>query len=127
MRTCDFCSHHKMTVLNSDGSTICASCSDAEYVTNLLNAVEIYQARNAELVEALESAQRSIADMEFEKRMLRPVGVMSESRFRALENGESRFIALWPRPGIYLPRKRPDDGVMVYARIYAAGISIKGE
>ncbi len=78
------------------------------------------------LIEALESAQRKIAELESEKRMLRPVGVMSESRFRALENRESRFIALWPRPGIYLPRKRPDDGVIVYAR---TGIKceVKGE
>ncbi|KIU35556.1 hypothetical protein SR38_03945 [Atlantibacter hermannii] len=78
------------------------------------------------LVEALESAQRTIAELESDKRLLRPVGVMSESRFRALENRESRFIALWPRPGIYLPRKRPDDGVIVYAR---TGIKceLKGE
>lgn len=78
------------------------------------------------LVEALESAQRTIAELESDKRLLRPVGVMSESRFRALENRESRFIALWPRPGIYLPRKRPDDGVIVYAR---TGIKceVKGE
>lgn len=78
------------------------------------------------LVEALESAQRTIAELESDKRLLRPVGVMSESRFRALENRESRFIALWPRPGIYLPRKRPDDGVIVYA---STGIKceLKGE
>lgn len=85
-----------------------------------------WQAASAELVEALESAQRTIAELESDKRLLRPVGVMSESRFRALENRESRFIALWTRPGIYLPRKRPDDGVIVYAR---TGIKceVKGE
>ncbi|WP_233607003.1 hypothetical protein [Citrobacter sp. FDAARGOS_156] len=67
-----------------------------------------------------------IAELEAEKETLRPVGVMSEGAFRRLENSESRFIALWPRPGIYLPRKRPDDGVIVYART-AAGIGVKGE
>ncbi|MDU7382422.1 hypothetical protein [Atlantibacter hermannii] len=64
MRTCEFCVHYKMTALNSDGSSICAACCDAEYVTNLLNAIEIYQARNAELVEALERAQQIIAELE---------------------------------------------------------------
>ncbi|MDM2960378.1 hypothetical protein [Citrobacter sp. CK202] len=51
---------------------------------------------------------------------LRPVGVMSESAFHRLERSESRFIALWPRPGIYLPRQRPDDGVIVYAKVEGA-------
>ncbi len=61
-----------------------------------------------------------VAELEAEKASLRPVGVMSQDRFHALENSQVRFIALWPRPGIYLPRKRPDDGVIVYAR--TAGI-----
>ncbi|WOJ32680.1 hypothetical protein R1917_10235 [Citrobacter koseri] len=51
---------------------------------------------------------------------LRPVGVMSESAFHRLERSESRFIALWPRPGIFLPRPRPDDGVIVYAKVEGA-------
>lgn len=51
---------------------------------------------------------------------LRPVGVMSESAFHRLERSESHFIALWPRPGIYLPRQRPDDGVIVYAKVEGA-------
>ncbi|WP_228262781.1 hypothetical protein [Klebsiella pneumoniae] len=38
------------------------------------------------------------------------------------------FIALWPRPGIFLPRKRPEDGVIVYARTAAAaGIKVEAE
>ena len=41
---------------------------------------------------------------------------MSEKAYHRLENRESRFIALWPRPEIYLPRKRPEDGVIVYGR-----------
>nr|WP_268055661.1 MULTISPECIES: ead/Ea22-like family protein [unclassified Citrobacter] len=78
------------------------------------------------LGEDLDAAEKRIAEFEAEKETLRPVGVMSEGAFRRLENSESRFIALWPRPGIYLPRKRPDDGVIVYART-AAGIGVKGE
>lgn len=72
-----------------------------------------------ELVEALEKAQLSIAELELEQEHLRPVGVMSEKAFHRLENSECRFIALWPRPGIFLPRKRPEDGVIVYARTAA--------
>lgn len=72
-----------------------------------------------ELVEALEKAQLSIAELEREQEHLRPVGVMSEKAFHRLENSECRFIALWPRPGIFLPRKRPEDGVIVYARTAA--------
>ncbi|WP_115656630.1 ead/Ea22-like family protein [Klebsiella variicola] len=71
------------------------------------------------LVEALEKAQLSIAELEREQEHLRPVGVMSEKAFHRLENSECRFIALWPRPGIFLPRKRPEDGVIVYARTAA--------
>lgn len=67
------------------------------------------------LVEALEKAQQRIGELEREEESFRPVGVMSEKAFHHLENNRSRFIALWPRPGIYLPRKRPDDGVIVYA------------
>lgn len=74
------------------------------------------ESRNAELVEALEKARQRIAELDREQETLLPVGVMSEKAFRRLENSESRFIALWPRPGIYLPRKRPEDGVIVYAR-----------
>ena len=66
------------------------------------------------LVEALEKAQRHIGELERKEEALRPVGVMSEKAYHRLENRESRFIALWPRPEIYLPRKRPEDGVIVY-------------
>ncbi|HGO4786721.1 TPA: hypothetical protein MDR44_004626 [Klebsiella pneumoniae] len=80
------------------------------------------------LVEALEKAQLSIAELEREQEHLRPVGVMSEKAFHRLENSECRFIALWPRPGIFLPRKRLEDGVIVYARTAAsAGIKVEAE
>lgn len=69
---------------------------------------------------------RRIAELEAEKAELRPVGVMSEKAFYRLKQSESRFIALWPRPGIHLPRKRPHDSVIVYARVATAGIG-KGE
>ncbi|MEH9183543.1 MULTISPECIES: hypothetical protein [Klebsiella pneumoniae complex] len=81
-----------------------------------------------ELVEAVEKAQLSIAELEREQEHLRPVGVMSEKAFHRLENSECRFIALWPRLGIFLPRKRPEDGVIVYARTAAAaGIKVEAE
>ncbi|EOX7250263.1 ead/Ea22-like family protein [Escherichia coli] len=74
----------------------------------------------------LNFAQARIAELERMESALRPVGVMSQAAYHRLENRESRFIALWPRPEIYLPRKRPDDGVIVYAR--TAGIQvIEGE
>ncbi|HBS1785025.1 ead/Ea22-like family protein [Klebsiella pneumoniae] len=75
-----------------------------------------------------EELQARIAGLEREQEHLRPVGVMSEKAFHRLENSESRFIALWPRPGIFLPRKRPEDGVIVYARTAAAaGIKVEAE
>ncbi|HGP0335439.1 TPA: hypothetical protein ACLE2I_004650 [Klebsiella quasipneumoniae] len=108
-----------------------------------------YQAGGAELVEAVEKAQgmetywktqcrgitdhceelqARIAELEREQEQLRPVGVMSEQAFHRLENRECRFIALWPHPGIFLQRKRPEDGVIVYARTAAAaGIKVEDE
>ncbi|ESN60031.1 hypothetical protein L363_01524 [Klebsiella pneumoniae MGH 17] len=75
-----------------------------------------------------EELQACIAELEREQGHLRPVGVMSEKAFHRLENSECRFIALWPRPGIFLPRKRPEDGVIVYARTAAAaGIKVEAE
>ncbi|WP_375601177.1 hypothetical protein [Klebsiella aerogenes] len=80
------------------------------------------------LVESLELAQQRLAELERKEGALRPVGVMSEKAYHRLENRESRFIALWPRPEIYLPRKRPEDGVIVYARTAAtAGIKVEAE
>lgn len=78
------------------------------------------------MVEALEARDKQIAELEREKGSLRPVGVMSEKAYHRLENRESRFIALWPRPEIYLPRKRPEDGVIVFART-AAGVAVEGK
>lgn len=75
-----------------------------------------------------EELQARIAGLEREQEQLRPVGVMSEQAFHRLENSECRFIALWPRPGIFLQRKRPEDGVLVYARTAAAaGIKVEAE
>ncbi|HEC2049773.1 hypothetical protein [Klebsiella oxytoca] len=79
-----------------------------------------------QLIEALERAQLCIAKLRHEQKSLRPVGVISEKAYHRLENRESRFIALWPRPEIYLPRKRPEDGVIVYARTVCTQI-IEGE
>ncbi|MBC4671697.1 hypothetical protein H8L83_08500 [Klebsiella quasipneumoniae] len=80
------------------------------------------------LGEDLDSAEKRIAELEREQEQLRPVGVMSEKAFHRLENSECRFIALWPRPGIFLQRKRPEDGVLVYVRTAAAaGIKVEAE
>ncbi|TYD01638.1 hypothetical protein NHG68_19605 [Enterobacter sp. Z1] len=87
----------------------------------MASAVESY---TDELIAALEAAEKRIAELEAREKSLRTVGVMSQKAFQRLEGRESRFIALWPRPEIYLPRKRPDDGVIVYARVAGAG---KGE
>ncbi|HBZ1410432.1 ead/Ea22-like family protein [Klebsiella pneumoniae] len=74
------------------------------------------------------AAEKRIGELEREQEQLRPVGVMSEQAFHRLENRECRFIALWPRPGIFLQRKRPEDGVIVYARTAAAaGIMVEAE
>ena len=74
------------------------------------------------------AAEKRIGELEREQEQLRPVGVMSEQAFHRLENRECRFIALWPRPGIFLPRKRPEDGVIVYARTVAAvGSKVEAE
>ncbi|HBQ6048432.1 TPA: ead/Ea22-like family protein [Klebsiella pneumoniae subsp. pneumoniae] len=76
----------------------------------------------------IETLRQRIAELEREQEHLRPVGVMSEQAFHRLENRECRFIALWPRPGIFLPRKRPEDGVIVYARTAAAaGIKVEAD
>lgn len=92
----------------------------------LVEALEIKEEQRAnwfqmaqKLGENLDAAEKRISELEREQEHLRPVGVMSEKAFHRLENSESRFIALWPRPGIFLPRKRPEDGVIVYARTAA--------
>lgn len=79
-------------------------------------------------VSDLREAKKRISELECEQVQLRPVGVMSEQAFHRLESSECRFIALWPRPGIFLPRKRPEDGVIVYARtVAAAGIKVEAD
>ena len=99
----------------------------------LVEALEIKEEQRAnwfqmaqKLGENLDAAEKRISELERDQEHLRPVGVMSEKAFHRLENSESRFIALWPRPGISLPRKRPEDGVIVYART-AAPQEVKGE
>lgn len=107
----------------------------AEHVAALVEALEKAQGMEAYwktqcrgITDHCEELQARIAELEREQEHLRPVGVMSEKAFHRLENSECRFIALWPRPGIFLPRKRPEDGVIVYARTdAAAGIKVEAE
>lgn len=105
----------------------------ADDVLALVEALELKEEQRAnwfqmaqKLGEDLDAAEKRNAELEREHENLRPVGVMSEKAYHRLENRESRFIALWPRPEIYLPRKRPEDGVIVYART-AAAAGIKRE
>ncbi|HBX8227020.1 TPA: ead/Ea22-like family protein [Klebsiella pneumoniae] len=123
----------------ADGTT----GQDAEFISlanpaNILALVEaLEKAQGMEaywktqcrgITDHCEELQARIAELEREQEQLRPVGVMSEKAFHRLENSECRFIALWPRPGIFLPRKRPEDGVIVYARTVAtAGIKVEAE
>lgn len=104
-------------------------------VLALLDELEAAEKRNTELVhnhrvhatrliDERGQLKQRIAELEEREKSLRTVGVMSQKAFQQLEGRESRFIALWPRPEIYLPRKRPEDGVIVYARV--AGTA-KGE
>ncbi|HDZ0527403.1 TPA: hypothetical protein RRU09_004545 [Klebsiella pneumoniae] len=105
------------------------------YTDQLIEALEQAQGMEAYwktqsrwITDHCEELQARIAELEREQEHLRPVGVMSEKAFHRLENSECRFIALWPRPGIFLPRKRPEDGVIVYARTAAAaGIKMEAE
>ncbi|EPS6961209.1 ead/Ea22-like family protein [Klebsiella aerogenes] len=102
-------------------------CGQLQPVTWKALAIQLMFTTKQGLSDLLEAKKR-IAELEREQEHLRPVGVMSEKAFHRLENSESRFIALWPRPGIFLPRKRPEDGVIVYARIAAAaGIKVEAE
>ncbi|MEC6026011.1 hypothetical protein [Klebsiella oxytoca] len=108
------------------------ACALLDEVTQLRrHADEKAPELRAQLIEAdgeLEALRQRIAELERKQEQLRPVGVMSEQAFHRLENSESRFIALWPRPGIFLPRKRPEDGVIVYARTTAAvGTKVEAE
>lgn len=105
------------------------------YTDQLIEALEKAQRMEAYwktqcrgITDHCEELQARIAELEREQEHLRPVGVMSEKAFHRLENSECRFIALWPRPGIFLPRKRPADGVLVYVRTAAAaGIKVEAE
>ncbi|VUS29909.1 hypothetical protein SB6423_00596 [Klebsiella pasteurii] len=104
------------------------SLADDHYAESRITVVDVSDPDVLAMVEALEKAQQRIGDLEREQEHLRPVGVMSEKAFHRLENSESRFIALWPRPGIFLPRKHPEDGVIVYARTAAAvGTKVEAE
>ncbi|EPC3823664.1 hypothetical protein ACRZK7_005247 [Klebsiella oxytoca] len=107
----------------------------ADDVLALVEALELKEEQRAnwfqmaqKLGEDLDAAEKRNAELEREHENLRAIGVMSEKAYHRLENRKSRFIALWPRPEIYLPRKRPEDGVIVYARTAAtAGIKWEDE
>ncbi|WP_348636531.1 hypothetical protein ABKQ06_09130 [Klebsiella pneumoniae] len=131
-QTADLLRHLADNEIDSDYFAVVSECESYGKETDAELSITEFALRAAgyvdALVEALEKAQLSIAELEREQEHLRPVGVMSEKAFHRLENSECRFIALWPRPGIFLPRKRPEDGVIVYARTAAsAGIKVEAE
>lgn len=128
--TLKYISQFEPADIDSDDVDLRFEVDGIETGTNVSIVDECGQAAKVidELVEALEKARQRIGDLEREQEHLRPVGVMSEKAFHRLENSECRFIALWPHPGIFLPRKRPVDGVIVYARTAAAaGIKVEAE
>lgn len=111
----------RISTLNEYQLTVCP-----DNVLALVEALDLKEEQRAnwfqmaqKLGEDLDAAEKRNAELEREHENLRPVGVMSEKAYHRLENRESSFIALWPRPEIYLPRKRPEDGVIVYARTAA--------
>ena len=112
----------QISTLNEYPLTVCP-----DNVLALVEALELMEEQRAnwfqmaqKLGEDLDAAEKRNAELEREHENLRPLGVISEKAYHRLENRESRFIALWPRPEIYLPRKRPEDGVIVYARTTVA-------
>ncbi|MDY7621047.1 hypothetical protein ABUK00_11390 [Raoultella planticola] len=117
--TLKFISQFEPADIDSDDVDLRFEVDGIETGTNVSIVDECGQAAKVidELVEALEKAQQRIGELERKEEALRTVGVMSEKAYHRLENRESRFIALWPRPEIYLPRKRPEDSVIVYARM----------
>ncbi|HIC1279372.1 TPA: hypothetical protein ACWZ83_004107 [Klebsiella variicola] len=116
-----------ITTVESESEPCPNGCGQLQPVTWKALAIQLMFTTKQGLSDLLEAKNR-IAELEREHEHLRPVGVMSEKAFHRLENSESRFIALWPRPGIFLPRKRPEDGVIVYARTAAAaGIKVEAE
>lgn len=139
--TMEYISQFEASDIDSDDVDLRFEVDGAETGTNVSIVDECGQAALVitALVETLEKAQQDkdmaikmadarsqrIAELERIESALRPVGVMSQAAYHRLENRESRFIALWPRPEIYLPRKRPEDGVIVYARTArSAGIQV---
>lgn len=116
-----------ITTVESESEPCPNGCGQLQPVTWKALAIQLMSTTKQGLSDLLEAKNR-IAELEREQEQLRPVGVMSEKAFHRLENSECRFIALWPRPGIFLPRKRPEDGVLVYARTAAAaGIKVEAE
>lgn len=116
-----------ITTVESESEPCPNGCGQLQPVTWKALAIQLMFTTKQGLSDLLEAKNR-IAELEREQEHLRPVGVMSEKAFHRLENSESRFIALWPRPGIFLQRKRPEDAVLVYARTAAAaGIKVEAE
>ncbi|QMR43970.1 hypothetical protein HV310_04175 [Citrobacter freundii] len=57
MRDCDFCDQWSLTVKHENSGCICASCSDAEYTSELKYALE-------SAIDHAESVEKRIAELE---------------------------------------------------------------
>ncbi|WAM43666.1 hypothetical protein [Edwardsiella piscicida] len=113
-----------IALLDENEALVRANSAQDDHINQQQDHIDSLEKKNGQIGKALGAAEKRIAELERERENLRPVGVMSQKAFHRLEGSESRFIALWPRPGIYLQRKRPEDGVIVYARTDSAS---KGE
>lgn len=85
MRHCDYCSHYEDTVLNDDGSAICATCCDAEHSGNLQCTLEDAIQRNAELMAALEQAQQRNEELEANQQKIVSMSAYSDERLKEIE------------------------------------------
>lgn len=94
MRHCDYCSHYKDTVLNDDGSAICASCCDSEHSGNLQCALEEALQRNGVLIAALEQARTEREEFRKRLKLERQIVEDADKRIAELESSLSGMMQL---------------------------------
>lgn len=105
MRYCDFCSQWSLTIHHEDDGCICASCCDAEYTSELEEALRDKQA-------LLEAAEKRIAELE-----AREVAVKQFDDFQIVHYGGSEDYAKG-----YIDCQNNYNKALT-----AAGIGVKGE
>ncbi|HIC1652428.1 TPA: hypothetical protein ACW0IK_002125 [Klebsiella variicola] len=95
-----------ITTVESESEPCPNGCGQLQPVTWKALAIQLMFITKQGLSD-LQEAKKRIAELEREQEQLCPVGVMSEKAFHRLENSECRFIALWPRPGIFCRANAP--------------------